>query len=102
MTVFITKFVTLVTNFVIHVSKFVICVTNFVTNSFCAEREKCEADRKKFLGGNEKYLGENGGRIVYRKSLVISAVYGLGAGWNYSPPKINEGAPIMAHPRETG
>ena len=50
----------------------------------------------------KKYLGGNEGRIVYRKSLVISAVYGLGAGWNYSAPKINEGAPIMAHPRETG
>ena len=102
MTVFITKFVTSVTNFVTHVRNFVIHITNFVTNFFCADSEKYKADRKKCLGGNKKYLGGNEDRIVYRKSLVISAVYGLGAGWNYSAPKINEGAPIMAHPRETG
>ena len=102
MTVFITRFVTLVTNLVTHVRNFVIHITNFVTIFYCAYIEKYKADRKKCLGGNKKYLCGNEGRIVYRKSLVISAVYGLGAGWNYSPPKINEGAPIMAHPRETG
>ena len=80
MTVFITKFVTLVTNLVIHVSNFVICVTNFVTNFFCADSEKSKAGRKNFLGENEKNLCENEGWIVHRKNLAISAVRGLGAG----------------------
>ena len=54
--VFITNFVMRVTNFLIYVTNFVICVTNFVTNSFCAEREKCEADRKNLLWATINYL----------------------------------------------
>ena len=38
--VFITKFVTSVTNFVIHVRNFVTSVTNFVIKNICADSEK--------------------------------------------------------------
>ena len=45
--VFITKFVTLVTNFVIHVRNFVTSVTNFVIKNICADSEKSLRRAKK-------------------------------------------------------
>ena len=40
MIVFVTKFVTAVTNFVIRVRKFVTCITNFVIKTFLYDRKK--------------------------------------------------------------
>ena len=77
MTVFITKFVTL--------------VTNFVTNFFCADSEKYKVDWEKCLGGNKKYLGKNEGPDSIQEEPCYKCGLRVRGGLKLQPAKNKRG-----------
>ena len=61
--IFITKFVTSVTNFVICIRNFVTRITKFVIKIILADRKKYHGLREEFPLDSKKYKGDNIGGI---------------------------------------